>query len=324
MDNPLKIGLVGYHCNSGLGELNRQLVTYLPISRWLIKPHPSLPTKPLTSTISTICANGRHVARFVQSVDIVLFCERPFHKNVLSSCKMFNKPSVCIPMIEWTPQVEWTKDVDLFICPTRQCYRLLKQESLPCVYFPWPVDIQRFQYNPRETCNRFLFLNGHGGWGGRKGIKVIQQAKEIWPEMPLVVSSQEKTKWPAGVEFVEPQPENSNLYSYGDVLIAPHSVDGLGLEPMEAMACGMPVVSTDGEPWNEIPSIAKINSTVEQRVINRAVDWHVPDPCSLVDACRSLVGRNILSYSRAARYWATGRDWSRQAKVLLGLLQEVL
>ena len=303
-----RIGLVGYSTPSGLGELNRQLATYTDIYRWLVRPHTKQKTIEPPEDVDWItCPTGVKVPEFVKSVDIVVFAEVPYYDNLMDTCRKHGCKTVCIPMIEWMPQDlnGWLKQVDLFICPTNQCYEQLSK-YVPCTYFPWPVDTERFKFQQRTVCNKFLFINGHGGHKGRKGASVIQEVLKLQPDLPILVYDQTNT-FENKLPKIE---ENFSLYEQGDVLINPHSVDGLGLEAMEAMSCGMPVISTDGKPWNEIPSIALIQSKIIQQKVRRVMDWYLPDPKHLLEICQSLLGKDIAKESLTARKWAESRSWS--------------
>jgi glycosyltransferase involved in cell wall biosynthesis len=313
-----RVGLIGYRNNSGLGELNRQIATYLDLSQWLVIRHKCRETAPEFPDVpSRIYDQSNSSAqKFVASADVILFCEVPFDARLLKIAKAQGKRAVCVPMLEWTPESrrEWVPLVDLFICPTRQCYDALKQEGLPCEHFPWPVDLKRFQWRERNRCDRFLFVNGWGGWKGRKGASVVCRSKTLWPAMPLVVRSQARvSSWPDGIEFLPPAPTNTFLYDRADELLAPHTVDGLGLEPMEAMACGMPVITPDAPPWNENPAVSRIATKVTKMKIKRVVDWHECLPESLIESCTSLLGADISVASHEARQWAEKRSWDRLA-----------
>lgn len=322
-----RVGLVGYHTATGLGELNRQLVAYADIDSWLVRPHPKLgvlDTKPDVDMI--ICANGNigKMDSFLNSVDTVLFCEMPFYDELVTTARRLKKRIVCVPMLEWMPAgcKGWPKMCDLFICPTQQAYEDFRY-TVPCINFPWPVDTARFKFNPRGWCKRFLFVAGHGGYEGRKGIAVVQEALSLWPDMPLTVISQTETSLlGSNVHTYPPPTHNYELYEHGDVLISPHSVDGLGLEPMEAMACGMPVITTDGAPWNEIPAIGKIKATVTTKRIKRPVNWYLPDARSLVKVCKDIYETSIAEESKKAREWAEERSWEKLAARFKGLLRQ--
>jgi len=316
-----RIGLVGYNVASGLGELNRQMAYHADIYRWLIKPHSRHKMQPLTEEVDYIvCPFGRKISQFLKAVDVVVFAETPYYKDLVSVCKSRGKRTVCVPMMEWMPPGAkgWPKEVDLFICPTKQCYDQFSH-VIPCVYFPWPVDTERFKFVQRTKCERFLFINGHGGWKGRKGGETIKQLIKIWPEIPLAVRDQTSSEW--GVEVLEKVEENKDLYSVGDVLISPHTVDGIGLEGMEAMACGMPVISTDGKPWNEIPAIGRIGASVSKRSVRRPVDWYQPDVEHLAEICKSLLGTDISKESLNCRKWAEKRSWENRVGIFNDLVR---
>ena len=322
-DTEPRIGLVGFNCKTGLGEKSRQFTTYLPIHNWAIKSHRSFGALPIPKGLNaSIVDTTAGLKKFLETVDIVMFDETPYHRNLVQEAKQLGKRVVCIPAIEWTPENKssWTGQVDLFICPTKQCHRLLSP-TLPCQYFPWPVDANRFKFQLRTTCKEFLFLNGIGGWRGRKGAAVINEAKRLWPEMPLLVRSQRNQTWASGTTLLASVENNSDLYSRGDVLLVPHSVDGTGLEPMEAMSAGMPVVSTDGEPWNELPAVRRIKATTRREKVKRVMDWYLPDPKSLVSICKNLLGSDLRQESVAARTWAECRAFSGYADKLTQLIR---
>lgn len=314
-----RVGLVGYNCLTGLGELNRQLATHLEIDRWLVKPHPKkamLDPHPDVDTV--VCHNDSHVEEFLRTIDTVLFVEQPLYSTIVDKAKRLGKRIVCIPDYEWLPAQSsrtWCRHVDLFICPTGQSYDILHRE-LPCEEFLWPSDTARFKFKQRTKCERFLFINGHGGFNNRKGADVIRTAKHIWPEMPVLVRSQVRADW-NGFDLVEGEiPNNVDLYNVGDVLISPHSVDGLGLELLEAPACGMPVISTDGQPWNEFISLAKIKSRTKMAKVARPVTWYIPIAQDLVYKCQAILGMDISNESLEARIWAESRSWEDQENVL--------
>lgn len=323
----MSIGLVGYSANNGLGELARQSVRYCPaITKWRIRPHKtlghSLPERPIDYDVSSTGVP----ARFFNGIDTVLFFEGEFYPGLAKAAKAAGKRIVCVPMIEWTPMWStradpnaWIGDVDLFICPTKQCYDLLKADGFPCVYFPWPFDVERFAYRERMVCNRFLFIEGNGGYRGRKGGETVRRAKQLWPEMPLVVHTllpPGQHDWPDGTEIIQGGRDNNlSVYDHGDVLIYPATCDGIGLQPYEAMAQGMPVIVTRGEPWDENDAMSRIGSRVERYTSGkgRQIPWYVAKPEALVEICKAKVGQHIGRESQLAFECASQRTWSQCA-----------
>lgn len=297
------IGLIGYNAPTGLGELNRQIAEYCNIQHWLVKPHKSLGALPVVGVPSTVCKRGvSHTYRkALADCDVVLFCETPYYSDLPQHAKQMGKRVVCVPMFEWLGSEEWVKHVDLFISPTQQCHDRIR-DHLPSVLFKWPFDTNRFKFRKRTHVENFLYVGGNGGWKGRKGQAVIDQALEIWPELPLIRFNQK----------TNPVKSNADLYIQGDVLLCPHRLDGLGLEPMEALASGMPIVSTDGKPWNELPNLRLIDS-VETSIPKSGigeVPWHEPSAEHIVELCRNLVGKNIAKHSRSARKFAEAASWA--------------
>jgi len=165
-----------------------------------------------------------------------------------------------------------------------------------------------------------LFINGRGGWAGRKGADVVHKAKQLWPDMPLTVYSQRQCRWPPNTEVLPSVASNNQLYTVGDVLLAPHTADGVGLEPMEAMASGMPVITPDAAPWNENPALARVPVRTTRKRVRRMVDWQLCDAAGLVALCKQWLDKDIMAASQAARKWAESRDWSHCAQDFRGLL----
>jgi glycosyltransferase involved in cell wall biosynthesis len=309
----MKIGLVGYNCNTGLGEVNRQIAKYGRVDKWLIKPH----RKPLNQEIilgveETYCPayDTPKIREFVKSVDCLLFVETPYYDNLIEIAKEEKKRLVCIPMQEWFPTElgSWTNQLDLVICPNQYSYDLFSS-TFNCVKFPWPIDLAKFRYVPRTLCNRFLFLNGNGGFKGRKGLETLKESLRIWPEMPVIVRSQVDTFLGSKYLLSGELSSNVELYRDGDVLICPHYTDGLALEPMEAAACGVPTIITDGDVWKDIPRLASIQATKSQGRTNKITNWYIVDPYDLVKVCKELQGTEIAQASQKVRLWAEQRQW---------------
>jgi len=307
-----RLGLIGFNTNSGLGVVNRQMADHLPVGTWLVRDHRHLTTLPQTPHDVPTFTDPDTLLHYS---DVILFAENPLWLDLPKRAKTLSKRVVCVPMQEWFPPFDhpkwtWPKYVDLFICPTLHCYDELK-DRYPCVHVPWPVDAGRFRYHQRQVCRRFVFTNGNGGWRGRKGGDVIREAKRLWPEMPLVVFSQTESEWPPGTDYRGRASDPREMYAAGDVLLCPHSVDGIGLEIGEALACGMPVVATEGRPWDEYLLLAGIPAIKERRRIKREVNWYVPDPAGLMNVCKAVLGTDVSRASTEAYLWTRSHSWDK-------------
>jgi len=242
---------------------------------------------------------------------VLLFAETPLERGLLEAAKRAGRRIVCVPMQEWLPEdlAGWPSLVDLFICPTYHCYRQFCYR-LRCEHFAWPVDVEAFRFVCRETVRRFLFVDGHGGWRGRKGGAIVREAFG-GSNLPLTVRTQRPRDWRGmvGVKVLGPVEDQADLYARGSVLIAPHAADGIGLELLEAMASGLPVIATDGDPWRELPLLDRIPAGRYRQRIKREVDWYQPRPRALASVCRRWLGRSIAEASANARHCAVERAW---------------
>jgi len=245
-------------------------------------------------------------------VDVVLFVETPFYPELLTLAKSQGKRIVCIPMLEWMPpsKTSWTTLVDLYVCPTNHCHTTLTNEGLPTSLFLWPTAPTNFQYTQRNTVNNFLFVNGTGGWRNRKGTDTLAKALQYDPNLPILVRTQRTTGLPPNVKVLPREPDNSKLYSVGDVLLYPAHVDGYGLQPVESMCSGMPVIVPEGNPWNDNPALLRMPTTHSKVKVKRPVDWYNIDPKQLALTLRDLIGADISNDSLYARQWAVSMAWT--------------
>lgn len=82
----------------------------------------------------------------------------------------------------------------------------------------------------------------------QNGILAFKLAKEKLPDLELIMFG---TSPPPATDFVytyfynPPQENIPKIYSSSDCLIFPSLTEGFGLPPLEAMACGCPVITTD-------------------------------------------------------------------------------
>ena len=334
----MKTSLIGYSCNSGLGELNRQIASYCDfIDKWLIWPHTKLgyqideSVRPEIKTQIVDHLPSVDQLDWLLDTDVLLFFETPLYPSIVKRAKDLGKIVVCIPMLEWTPLKDdpnsWSNHVDLFICPTLQCYERLSLEGYPCKHFSWPHDTDRFQFALRETCTRFLFIEGNGGFKGRKGGEAIKESLRLWPQMPLTVITQKHHhNWPdlPELKVVSSGETNLDIYSHGDVLLYPATCDGIGLQPFEARSSGMPVIVNRDSPWMENFCLSSLLSIRELKEIKsgRWMDWHKTKPEKIVDICKSLLHTSISSFSKISRQKAEESSWSNRITNFKSLLME--
>ena len=104
---------------------------------------------------------------------------------------------------------------------------------------------------PREDCDiRILMPYRKEKWKGiEDGVKAFEIVKKVHHNTKLVMFGPRPKmgELPSGVEF-HVRPTNDELrriYNSCDIFCFPSRVEGFGLPPMEAMACKIPVVTTN-------------------------------------------------------------------------------
>jgi glycosyltransferase involved in cell wall biosynthesis len=340
-----KVGLVGWNTAQGLGYLNRDLVTNIPIHRWIVPKHPKF--EELRDMVGTnmvhvpLQSQPDQLRPIVGDLDWMMFCELPYIQNFAGVTRECGVPNVCIPMWEWLhQQLDWLKFVDIFMSPTKACHEMLKvwRKEMGLKwdlhYVPAPIDTNIFKFTKRNQCQTFLFNNGTGGgeaWtrgGGRhpprKGIDVILEVAKRLPNIPFIVRSQvEVPAVTPNVTLISASATREELYELGDVAIQPSRYEGLGLQALECQACGMPLITIDAPPMNEYHPMAMARCTrAEGRVLGeRYIDVYHPDVDHLTSIVSSLYMQDIGEESEKSRQFIEQEhSWSMVSKQMMDLL----
>lgn len=111
-----------------------------------------------------------------------------------------------------------------------------------------------------------------------------------------------------------PRPDVIDLYAAADAYVSPTREDAFALPPLEAMACGLPVVTSVHNGGSQI-----ITDTVDGFVLR---DSH--DPVSLAKIIRLLCEQENLRgcIGEAAAKTASGWTWDRNAEAVWQLLKD--
>lgn len=347
---PMRIGLSGFNSPTGLGYQNRDLVDKLSISSWLVVEHPTKSTLPppdaIPTTATPISADDNVVSCWLESIDCLLFYEQPLISGLAQQARRMGIAVVCIPNWEWlNPEAQWIGDVDCFVCPNRHTFDLLsgwkraRNAKWKLVHVPAPVDTSHFRASVRERCESFLFVNGQGGctpyFSGlirhrkgppRKGLDVVLRAAKLVPEIPVYIRSQVElpARTPGNVTLLPPVRDNNDLFESGDVAIQPSYFEGTGLQMIETLASGVPLIATDAPPMNELPLLGAIRCTQRiGKVGGNPIPVNIPDAKDLARIMRQIVGTDLAEASRSARtYVEEHHSWSAALDLMNGILQQ--
>ena len=328
----LKVGLVGWGAATGNGGMNADIARLSPwISSWLCPKHPELGwhepyIKPVVDKVVR-CKHEGDVAiynQFLEGLDVVLFIEQTYLVNydLVDQCKQRDIFTVCIPMWEWWPERKpWSQGTDMVWCVTNYTRSYLQSLAEYLMYRGdycnwrhriygdrWGIELEEFNFMPREKAQRFLFVNGNGGGKGRrKGSDVLAVAASYIPDIEIIMLTQNDN-------YPTPMPENvivdcnnyptkREVFQQGDVFIAPSHWEGLGHQLYEAQASGLPVITIDAPPMNECGAdwLIPVSQREPYMLSGKQIPKVTADAKQLAEVLRSIQDCNISQKSKAAR-----------------------
>ena len=269
----MKLGLLSYtNRTSGVGCVAGDLFDNVPVDsmfsvrtikgqeQWLARQVNGIPDTP---TLTDYLRQYRP--------DILLSIETLFCPGVEATCREHGCRTVLMVMQESYYPARFAPDI--WLCPTRRAWD--KVEAPNKVYFSLPIDVRPFTFRKRTVARRFLHIMGYGSGAraGRAGSGFSRrQTREVCagfcaidsPDISLTVHCQEDWRGEYG-ECLDPRvtfrlstlPTPAAVYEGFDVLIQPDAYAGYNRVLLEAKACGMPVITTDAPPMNELVTDAE-------------------------------------------------------------------
>ncbi len=193
---------------------------------------------------------------------------------------------------------------DFLICNTKRHHSVFRWHP-QCFYIPWGTEPEIFKSRTFDAVSpeMITFFHSAGMNPKRKGTgPVLEAFSEIKDKARLVIHSQKKIR----EEFPDFKPkidsmeqsgrlkcyENTvpapGLYHMGDVYLYPSTLEGIGLTIAEAMACGLPVITSDNPPMNEFVQHGENGRLVKiDSFVSRADGYYWP---------QCLVNRNDLRF----------------------------
>lgn len=193
-------------------------------------------------------------------------------------------------------------EFDLLVVPSEQNQELFSKYHPNVRLNPLGVDPERWFYTPRPPVDRyFRFLIG--GSGKRKGTDLAFKAfrhifRGMWdssgewrgkgPEPRLVMKNprgEEQYQGWQGVEMISGRLSDEDeeaLYASCHVYLQPSRGEGFGLQPLQAMAQGMPTVLTDAHGHGSFAKYAThplryTMSPADYFIFGDAGEWWEPD-----------------------------------------------
>lgn len=320
----MRIGLVGYTNHaSGIGLLVRDLWKYLEADsilsvnagvkgqeKWLNRQY-SAGRPP----------SQREITEYFDSFapDVVCFVETPFSESLYPLAKARGIKSVGIVMHETFSAARLKSD--LIISPSVSGYEKAVGHNVKLLFLPVGLDL--FPYHER-TGHTFLMNIGYGGPHDRRQSATVVKAFTglTDPDARLIVNCQQ-SQFPPGVKvqderivyFTGTRTLPREVYEQGDIYLAPMAYGGYERPILEAMASGMPTLTTNADPMNLFQHDSRFLIEPCRKWLIRSSEWVVNTVYNEVSVedlrarMEWLLTIDTAKFSARARAQAFAQSW---------------
>ena len=159
-----------------------------------------------------------------------------------------------------TKEASWHKHaprVDMRTTSAQVYADMLRPHGLTALVTP-PLNREKFQPSARRVYNETPVI-GTSGFvhpGGRKGAKLLDKLRDKHPEWAFAASGR---GWPVPTTLYDWE-NVQTFYHEIDVYVSTSVIEGIGYGPLEAMACGVPVVIPRGVGvFDELPDLENLH-----------------------------------------------------------------
>lgn len=289
--------------------------------------------------------NDSHFFKWIESnhLEAILFNEQTIYRTVALTKKRYPNVKLAAYIDYYTEtSLPYFNIYDFVICNTKR--HLQAMDGHPQAYYlKWGTDVDLFSPQKREEHSKVVFFHS-AGMSTRKGTDVLVDAfidGKLYEKSELVIHSQipinrvcrytkdELSQF--GIRVIEETVTAPGLYYLGDVYVYPTRLDGLGLTMYEALACGLPVITTDYPPMNEVidESVGRLVKVERNYAREDAYYWpmSVCDKNSLINCMEDYIfNQEILKeQQRKAREKALSEfDWKKHSKELSDIFEKAI
>lgn len=234
----------------------------------------------------------------------------------------------------YTPStVKFFRYYDFLLCNTERHYSVFRSHP-QAIFVPWGTDLTMYAPQPESARkdDAVVFFHSCGLSPFRKGTDILVKSfRNVSGDAKLIIHSQGPLRLNSVVhdlilqdrriELIEKTQGAPGYYSRGDVYVYPARLDGLGLTVPEALASGLPVVTTNVAPMNEFVKDNVNGKLVDVESVHRRSDGYywpltVCSEAKLTEAMQWYIqNRSLLpDLKRKARKHAESvLDWNKNA-----------
>lgn len=233
------------------------------------------------------------------------------------------------------------KFYDFIICNTKRHYSVFSKFE-QSFYVPWGTNIELFSYT-NNIVDKVRFFHS-AGMSNRKGTNVLVQAfieGSLYKESELIIHTQipienlidcpidnlEKYN----IKVIHKTVTAPGLYYMGDIYVYPTTLDGLGLTMYEALSSGMPVITTNYAPMNEVVTndVGRLVDVEEYKCRWDAYYWPLAfvNKDSLIRAMQYYIDNkeHLKEFRNRARSTAEDKwDWTRRKEDLNAIFENTV
>jgi glycosyltransferase involved in cell wall biosynthesis len=255
--------IIGVKNETGVGRMAKDLRRCLhPVCQLVLQSY-RLAGQPLEageSAINSESCDQTLCEQLAELQGIIVFDDSDFSRRLIRLAHGINIRTVFVVLWEWLrgylPEV---RQCDLLVCPNHFATKITRGLGLRQICeLTWPLDLDPL---PRRSIagkgRSFLHNVGLYEPDDRKGTAEVLNAfrKVRCPDAELIVRVQNGLPLPTDDPRIRIESRHferhGQLYELGDVAIQPSKCEGLGFMLLEAIAAGMPVITTDYSPMNE-------------------------------------------------------------------------
>ncbi len=224
------------------------------------------------------------------SIEIILFNEQ--HSwDIIANIRQKRNDIIIGAYVDYYTEetVPFFEAYDFLLCNTKRHFSVFHNHP-QSFYIPWGTDLSVFKDIDISVKGNSapIFFHSAGFNPIRKGtfnlIKAFYEIKN--PHIKLIIHSQiplEKytsishmLKTDKRIEIIHKTVPPPGLYYKGDVYVYPTELEGIGLTIIEALASGLPVITTNNPPMNEFIT-NDIGKLIEvEKLIARADGYYWP------------------------------------------------
>lgn len=315
----MRLAVVGWATDSGVGRELIDAIRNLPVTAIYLLPSPNKPTRlDLLPKTQVYQAHGQspyaEMSAFLNThkPDVILTWELPGDWSFPTLWR--SRGIRWVHVVHWDyfdpTYLEYWKLATL-VAPNSFCKNGLTEIGLESVLLSVPIDTKRIAFQERKYATKFLSVYGYGGPEHRRAMVEILDAWSTFKNPPkLVVRAQCEVEVPP--EFIVPAtvtfdvnsvPEPADLFTDFDVAIQPSKYEGIGITLLEAQAAGLPVITTNAPPMNEIAPdlLVPVGRTDKIKLSGKEITAYTPSAEGIRKVVGNLMGREIKDLSWAAR-----------------------